>query len=133
MTKLSLNTILRPSTRKIKFDNSPIHGTGVFATAHISEGEIIEIAPYISIPKQQIRARDKLADYIFDSSNDDTYQLAQGLGSLFNHSEDPNMLVSHGIEPGVLSFHAIKDIKADEELTFLYAPDWFQSRGLVAK
>lgn len=129
--------ILYPSN-SIYTAPSSIQGLGVFTRALIKEGEIIEEAPIIVIPEDQLAelTKTKLLEYYF-AWGIHFCEAAIGLGyaSLYNHSYQPNAKYIKDIENGVLRFVAIKDIEPDEEIVVNYNghPDdktklWFEAR-----
>src|ERR1700730_12648426 len=68
-------------------------GRGVFAVRQILEGELIERAPVIHVPKEHWPhvERSVFFDYLFswgDFSGDET-ALVLGYGSIYNHSYSP--------------------------------------------
>ena len=68
-------------------------GRGVFATAPIAKGEIIEVSPVILIPAEQWHHVEPtvLALYIFNFGPEGEHAaIALGYGSLYNHSYTPN-------------------------------------------
>ena len=111
---------------------STTHGWGVFTNLEIKEGDIVEecIVPYdiISLnsssllnyrfiwPNMSFKVANKLSLDIEFSG----YCLPLGFGSIYNHSENPNVAWDVDISERVVQFVALRDIKADEELLFDY-------------
>ena len=98
-------------------------GRGVFAKVDIQKGEIVEECPIIEIPKDDLSpiSESVLVNYIFFfGKKKERAGLILGFGSLYNHSEEPNVgfEVKHG--EGVVEFVALEDIKKDRELTINY-------------
>lgn len=129
--------IISPSSH-IYANQSSIEGLGVFARHPIKDGEIIEEAPLILIPEEQLSdlTKTRLLEYYFAWGHKFS-EAAIGLGfaSLYNHSFEPNAKYIKDVENSVLRFVAIKDIKQDEEIVVNYNghPDdksklWFQAR-----
>jgi SET domain-containing protein len=95
-------------------------GRGVFARASIPKGTVIERVPVIVVPKCEA-LRDKRRSILMDHAfewGDDTFAIALGYGSLYNHSYQPNAQVyasrlTH-------EFIAIRKIRRGEEITFNY-------------
>jgi SET domain-containing protein len=55
---------------------------------------------------------------------DDEYEaIALGYGSLYNHSEEPNVEWDRDFERKLFVFTALKDVEPGEELTIDYFPD----------
>ena len=130
-------SILFPSTN-IYASSSSVQGLGVFARNLIKEGDVIEEAPLILIPEDELSdlTKTRLLEYYFAWGNKFS-EAAIGLGfaSLYNHSYEPNAKYVKDVENSVLRFIAIKDIKQDEEILVNYNghPDdktklWFEAR-----
>ena len=73
-----------------------IAGYGVFAGKGYNKGEIIETCPFIQIGKEHLQEingkRNPLRDYVFTSHLKKDHELIVfGNGSLFNHSDNPNV------------------------------------------
>lgn len=110
--------------RKITTGKSKIQGTGIFAAENIKIGAFV-----CSLTGRQIRwvyneetDRKKCANWVGIGRN--LWIDPEGPLSQLNHSCDPNM----GLK-GEVRFHALKDIKIGDELTFDYstaeeATDW---------
>lgn len=105
-------------------------GRGIFATEDIPKGTLIEVAPSVVLPPEQLQILNdtKVLDYYFvqpseygTTKNIKGY-FVLGLASLCNHAEEPNSYVEWiEDEVGVWS-HLIaqKDIKNGEEVTLFY-------------
>jgi uncharacterized protein len=99
-----------------------VEGTerGVFTTKHINgNGEIIEVAPLIVIPKSEIELIEltRLSQYYFLMKSG-SIAIALGYGSLYNHSSDPNAEFKE-VE-GSMVFSSLKGILRGEEITIDY-------------
>lgn len=99
----------------------PGAGRGVFAKLAIATGEVIEICPVIKVPKTDSSNDDEkglLTNYFFYFGDD--LAMVLGLGSLYNHSYDPNATYTKNLEDMTVEFKAIKDIPPEEEITTNY-------------
>jgi SET domain-containing protein len=102
-------------------------GRGVFAARPFETGEIIEVCPVI--PLTPAEANDCgttiLDDYFFEwGPRRRAYALALGLGSLFNHSNDPNASFHCRVRKLQLVFRARRPIAPGEQITIDYGwPD----------
>lgn len=108
---------------------------GVFARQNIKKGEVIEIAPVITLEHEELidTKWNTLFDYYFWL--DEYVVLALGYGSLYNHSDNPNAKYSLNKEKKEIKFTALKDIKKGEEILFNYRGRsksktrlWFEER-----
>ena len=92
-------------------------GRGVFATADIAPGEIIEVCQLILMAMDDIQG--VLEAYIFQYKKD-VAAVALGNGSLYNHSDRPNTEFYFNFKKKVLIFRALKRISANTEITVNY-------------
>ncbi|MEH2241477.1 SET domain-containing protein [Nostoc sp.] len=113
--------------------NTNLKGRGVFAQKRFLKGEIIERAPVVVIPAEQVEFLDKtiLGNYYYDWENQ-AAAIALGLMSLFNHSYDPNTYYVKKFAEGEVELIAYRDIETGEEITANYngspediSPIWF--------
>lgn len=98
-------------------------GRSVFCVRDILEGSIIEICPVIILNAADTEAIHKtgLHDYYFVwDIEQNTSAIALGYGSLYNHSENPNADFDILPETEEISFFALRDIPAGEEITIDY-------------
>jgi len=118
-------------SKDIEVKASQIHGLGVFATALIPVGQLIESAPVLLMHGDTIctlndvyETRHILNDYVF-TGWDEQVALCFGYGSLYNYGgADANchFSVAKEQEFGVIHFWSKRDIEAGEELTIDYYP-----------
>ena len=124
-------------------------GRCVFAAAPIRRGQLIEISPCLRFPRQMYEQlglkQSPLEHYVFVERGTRDLLLALGIGSLFNHSETPNVdyrvaaPVAAGSTPppdhdpqGRVTFRCSHDASAGEELCIYYGPDlWFEEGRAV--
>ncbi len=125
---------IKPPT-KIIVRKTGKKGRGVFATADIKKGEVIEVCPVIAVPKSQEKTLRKtlLDDYCFPWATQYQPAIVLGFGSLYNHSYTPNIEYDEDVERKAMIFTALRDIKKGEELMSNYngEPDskdevWFK-------
>lgn len=98
-------------------------GRGVFAKQLIRQGEIFERAPVIVLPAREWESLERtvLFNYCYGWGEDSA--LALGLGSLYNHSYQPNATYTRNFEEQVIDYRALHDIHPDEEITINYNGD----------
>lgn len=102
--------------------NTVQKGRCVFADKPYKIHDIIEVCQYITIPKEQIKIlKDTIInDYWFGSRGEDWDALILlGNGSLYNHSNEPNMIIIMD-KDGNIGLEALNDIEAGDELVFDY-------------
>merc|ERR1711865_464310 len=96
-------------------------GRGVVAARDIQSGELVEMAHCITIPATQTIDIQStvLRDYVFAAPNGGCL-LALGVGSLFNHSDTPNLEIWMDPSQAQIQFMATGDLKEGTELTIRY-------------
>jgi SET domain-containing protein len=108
-------------------------GRGVFAAQDYAQGEVIEKAAVIVIPKQQVKliAKTVLTNYYF-GWHGESGAIALGVVSLFNHSYHPNAFYVKKFAEQVIEVIAYRDIREGQEITVNYngrvddlSPVWF--------
>ena len=128
------------SPTKVEIQNSLIHGWGVFATSFIFKGEIIEECPVYKLHGTTDYRPGPLDPYKFiypcnSGTNLTEYVIAFGLGSLYNHSNTPNVFwINHNDNDRVYQFISLRDIYPNEELFVYYGnADYFKKIGYEPK
>lgn len=104
-------------------------GRGVFATADIKKGEVIEICPILIFREDDtaLVMETALQNYVFEYEGTSS-MFALGFGSLYNHRKTPNaiyeLLEHEGKTPqdSELYITAIKPIAKNEEVYINYGP-----------
>lgn len=112
-------------TNKLRLGSSPtLRGIRcVLADADIAKGEIVEEAPVIIIPKNEMKYINNttLTHYEFiwnEKTGEDA--IVMGYGMVYNHSFEPNIEFYPDYERKVMIFVALRDIKKGEELCSNY-------------
>lgn len=98
------------------------YGRGVYAARNFRKGEKIETSPVVVVKDADIRDRDRLSHYAFEWSRGCS-AIALGMGSLFNHSEDPNAYWEVSKKGHTLRFFAQRAIRSGEEICTNYGYD----------
>lgn len=110
----------------IYFGPSDVHGRGVFTTANIEIGEIIEICPVLVILSKEIESihQTALHDYYYLWGKDNQQAaIILGFGSLYNHSFEANAEFIPDYDMQTMSLFCIKSISAGEEIIINYLGD----------
>jgi SET domain-containing protein len=110
---------------------SPRHGRGVFAARHFRKGQILERCPVLTVTARDrsVLERTVVGSYLYE--RDGGAAIALGLGSLLNHSSDPNAACELLDGEDVAVFRALRAIQPGEEVTILYCDEadlWFDPR-----
>ncbi|MFN8278506.1 MAG: SET domain-containing protein-lysine N-methyltransferase [Chitinophagales bacterium] len=111
-------------------------GRGVFTNEPIAAGTLVEIAPVIVLPEKDKALIDQtyLYNYYFLwNEAPQTYAIALGNVSVYNHAAHCNCEYLTYYEDEVVHIVALRDIEAGEELTINYHgepgstdPVWFE-------
>ncbi len=98
-------------------------GRGLYANRDFRKGETLVEDPVLIFPNREATPRSVVHKYTFDWSDDDTSALALGLGSLINHSYDPNAVYVFRWREKAIRFVAYRDIRRGEEILMNYNHD----------
>lgn len=101
----------------------------VSAKTQFARGEIVETCPIVQLGSEAT-AIDSLRDIVFElDKTQDAWALVLGYGSLYGHSDEPNMEYAYNKKNKQMVFMATRPIKMGEELTIDYGEDfWLQRR-----
>jgi len=101
----------------------PDAGRGVFARAAIKKGELIEKCPVLEIPPHDMAALSEsilVTYFYFFGEKKERMVVALGFGSIYNHTYTPNATYKENEKEKAIEFTALRDIKAQEEITVNY-------------
>jgi SET domain-containing protein len=98
-------------------------GRGVFAKQPIRKGTVIERVPVLVFHNTQFVGglRNRVVQKYFYIWTKNSVALTLGYGSLYNHSYEPNADYHQGRR--TMTYRAIRDIAANEEITINYNGD----------
>jgi len=94
-------------------------GRGVFACHELCQGEIVEIAPVVLIPLNTQPFPVQIRRLVYNWSKTQV-ALALGCGSLYNHSDQPNLTFKRDVENLTIIFSALREIQLRDQLTISY-------------
>ena len=111
-------------------------GRAVLADEFIPAGATIEFSPVLTFPKGQWKyiRKSRFCDYCYFWGEDlKGGAMALGMGSLYNHSFEPNARYLRHLKEQAIEYVALRDIRAGEEITINYngdpddnTPVWFK-------
>ena len=104
---------------------SKLHGMGVFAGEDIEPDTMVEKSLLLEMSADL----HVFGNYTFDTENGRA--LVLGNGSIYNHSDHPNVEFELDKTNGVMIFHATRFIKRGEEMFISYGKNWFSERRLT--
>jgi len=118
---------------RVVYSKRPNGEFTIMSKTQFAKGEIIEISPIIFVG-YEAKAIDRLKDFIFEiekegSKNGAMYGLVLGYGSLYKHSEKPNVEYAYNRANRQMYFMAARTIQAHEELTINYGKDYWEERA----
>jgi SET domain-containing protein len=101
-------------------------GYGVYAKKNIRAGEVLEMAPFIEVPRNIVYGqKNLLQDYVFTSHlNKNHVIVVFGYGSMYNHSLKNNAYyrISSHNPNRFLEYVALTDIPRGTEILISYGP-----------
>ncbi|OBZ68733.1 SET domain-containing protein 7 [Grifola frondosa] len=103
-------------------------GRGVYASQDIPAQRVIEISPILVFTSGEYEQHGKhtVLDHYTFKWRDGRMALALGLGSLFNHSQAPNVSYILDSETESIRYMTTRPVKRDEELCIFYGHKlWF--------
>jgi SET domain-containing protein len=124
--------LLLPKSREplpVEMRPSPIHGRGMFAVDDIPKDTIIERAPLIPINRREDVTPGSLLSKYDIAYKDGKHAIMLGYASIYNHSDDNNVIWDFEPDEDIIYIKTIRDIQRDEEVFVSYGPRyWGQSR-----
>jgi hypothetical protein len=121
--------------KKDNFSPSQIHWTKtdngdytVKANGNFYKGDIVEICPIIMLNDSAISI-ETLKDKVFEiDKGQKMYGVVLGYGTLYKHSQTPNLDFAYNKSTRQMHFIAKKSIQKNEELTIDYGKDYWEQR-----
>lgn len=110
-------------------------GRGVFTNRFIFRDGLIESSPVLVIPEDEIETlmETEFSSYLYHEFDGKKAALAFGVGSLINHSYDPNTIFIYNSAKKTIDYYAYKDIYEGQEVLINYngdpedkTPVWFE-------
>lgn len=106
----------------------------MFARKAIGEGHVVEVAPVIVVPADEIEALEatSLRDHWYGWTDDGDAAIAMGHASFYNHADDPTCRYEAADDQDSLVVIARRAVAAGEELTIDYTGGgvnqlWFEA------
>ena len=117
--KLRLTSTRSYSAKTYVADTETKLGRGVFASVPLSAGVIVEVAPVVLLDLKTQPFPAAIRRLAFNWSKTHV-ALALGCGSLYNHSDQPNLTFKRDVNHQTITFSALREIEAGEQLTISY-------------
>lgn len=94
-------------------------GRGVYAGLDFDAGQVVEIAPVVLLDLNTQPFPRQIRRMLYNWSETQV-ALALGYGSLYNHSDQPNLGFFREISKQIIIFRAVRKIEAGDQLTISY-------------
>lgn len=129
-----------PQPTKVVVRKSPVHGLGVFATADIETGELVERCPMIPLEFRSKYHKDaKLFEYLYLCSeqiaeyaqNGVTMCMVLGYGMIYNHQDKPNANWNFNWSQNYADLIAQRAIVKGDEIFTYYGQYYFNTRTKI--
>lgn len=107
----------------------PGGGRGVYAKKDFKAGDVIEVCPYL-VEKEAENIDDSvISDYVFNYVEGDSKRsIVLGLCSMYNHSDNHNVVYKQLTDPHDMVYVALMDIQKGEELFINYGDNYWDTR-----
>jgi uncharacterized protein len=113
---------------RVEFSKRPGGDYTIIGKTQFARGEIVEVCPVI-ITGEIAKTIDRLKDIIFEIDKaKDQWGIVLGYGSLYRHSQTPNLDYAYNPKNKQMYFVTNKFIKLGEELTINYGDDYWAER-----
>ena len=113
---------------RVEYSRRPGGDYTILGKTQFAKGEIVEVCPVIMV-SDLAKTIDKLKDIIFELNKDKTrWGLVLGYGSLYRHSDKPNLDYGYNPKNKQMYFTTNRFIKLGEELTIDYGTDYWAER-----
>ena len=114
---------------RVEWSKRPGGDYTVIAKTQFAKGEIIEICPLIILP-EIAKTVDRLKDIVFEiDKKKGEYGLVLGYGSMYRHSDEPNVDYAYNKRQKHMFFIANRPIQLNEELSINYGTDYWEERS----
>ena len=114
---------------RVEWSKRPGGDYTVKSKTQFARGEIVEICPMIILP-DIAKTIDRLKDIVFEiDKKKGEYALVLGYGSLYKHSDEPNLDYAYNKRQRHMFFIANRPIQAYEELTINYGKEYWEERS----
>jgi SET domain-containing protein len=104
-------------TPRLKIKKDSVKGRGVYADELIKKGQIVEVSQLLIVDQDEIG--EELSRFVFHYKGRFN-AIGLGNGSLYNHSDRPNVTNYFDFDNQLLIFEAMRDITKGEELLINY-------------
>jgi SET domain-containing protein len=140
---LTIPESIKGTSSKVQVRTSSVHGYGVFANERIDKGELIEESKLLRLAWRSKYHHDPtLNNYVWANqackcreceTHGYVRYIALGLGSLYNHSDEPNSIQKLDFAKEVMCVQAHREILPGEEIFVNYGHKYWLVRDFWAQ
>jgi hypothetical protein len=114
---------------RIEWTKRPGGDYSLISKTQFARGELIEVCPLIILP-DIVKTIDRLKDIVFEiDKKKGEYGLVLGYGSMYRHSDKPNVDYAFNKRQRHMFFIANRTIQFNEELTINYGTEYWSERS----
>jgi len=114
---------------RVEYSKRPNGEFVMYSKTQFAKGEIVEICPIIFVGIEA-KGIPNLKNYIFEIEKDrDKFGVVLGYGSLYKHSENPNLEYAYNRTNRQMYFTATRQIQAQEELSINYGKNFWSEQA----
>jgi len=113
---------------RVEYSKRPGGDYTMTGKTQFARGEIVEICPIVMVG-EIVKTMDKLKNIVFEiDKSKDQWAIVLGYGSLYRHSDKPNLDYAYNAKNRQMYFITNRFIKVGEELTINYGADYWSER-----
>jgi len=113
---------------RVEYTKRPGGDYTIMGKTQFAKGEVVEICPVVLVG-EIAKTVDKLKDLIFElDKHKEQWGLVLGYGSLYRHSDEPNLDYAYNPKSRQMYFITNRPIRMSEELTINYGSDYWAER-----
>jgi uncharacterized protein len=113
---------------RVEYMKRPGGDYTIIGKTQFGKGEVVEICPVVLVG-EIAKTLDKIKDLIFElDKNKSQWGLVLGYGSLYRHSDKPNLDYAYNPKGRQMYFITNKIIQSHQELTINYGSDYWAER-----
>jgi hypothetical protein len=113
---------------RVEYMKRPGGDYTIIGKTQFAKGEVVEICPVVMVG-EIAKTLDKIKDLIFElDKNKGLWGLVLGYGSLYRHSDKPNVDYAYNPKSRQMYFITNREIQSHQELTINYGSDYWAER-----
>ena len=139
----SLDEIIKTPHIQVQYVSSEV-GRGVFSIRAFFKNEVVKVSPIFELDEKYSKLPQAFKDRVFNwghlTGTESSRAIALGYGSIYNHSDTPNLRYEADYDSKILKFITMRAIDPGEHLTIHYdhadgkhkkiENDWFEKHEI---